>query len=409
MATNSSSTKELFQDRLSFKLGVTEEEPLVFYDHYFAENIMYGAIDGDSNTIIPNEERLVTIKGQGTSTFRTFNFVADMFARVKANIRVKAKFNKIEKDNEDIINLNVTRAYEPPIRDYSKYFKRLIRIYEDEEITRVGIINITSFEQYVKHFFDFLKRNFSRTSLTFGHWLKSRSNSIFSSGLALSISDTSVSDDSPKAQFILSNCFSYFKKICLNEGFHLLENSPWVMVANISSPSFIQSLDSYPYINSNNIIVNNNIYYNITYNNEYKYIRSILIDSYNSFAQSSPVYIIHKIYGKRKTIDQVKYRQLYPVNGRYTESFWIDFYTELKNIEEPLLNEGQMEEIKDYRKKIQNLFDKDSALSYINIIFKESYKKEDYAYRDLYKRFLSSQRTFQRERGITRGTISGGY
>lgn len=409
MATNSSSTKELFQDRLSFKLGVTEEEPLVFYDHYFAENIMYGAIDGDSNTIIPNETNLVTIKGQGSDVFRTFDFVSDMFNRVKANIRLKAKFNQIEKDNKDIINLNVKRAYEPPLREYSKYFKAIIRLYEEEEITRVGIINITSFEQYVKHFFEFIKNNFSRASLTLGHWLRSRSNSIFSSGLALSISETSISDDSPKAQFVLSNCFSYFKKICLNEGFHLLENSPWVMVANISSPAFINSIEDYSYINTNNIIVNNDIYYNITYNNEYKYIKGLLIDSYNSFAQSFPVYINHKIYGKRKTINQVKYRELYPYNGRYIESFWLDFYTELKNIEEPLLNKGQMEEIKDYRKKIQNLFDKDSALSYINIIFKDSYKREAFAYKDLYKRFLSSQRTAERERGITRGTISGGY
>jgi len=412
MANNRSTAKKLFDDRITMTQEINPDDEVVFFDHFFAESILYGTVDEDSTVVVPNPNKLVTIKGQERTTHQVFDFALEMFARVKANIRMKVALGQVATDNQDIIKLKPRRAYEPPSKSYSTYFEDIVVLYETFLVEERALENITSFDDYVKNFFYFLEINLKNTPVTLSGFMKSKYNSIFSTGLAISISGASSSDDSERAKFLLTNCFSYFKKICLNEGFYLLQETPWVMLVNLQSPKTIDVLKNYNFSNTN--IINNTSYFNKVYNIEYKYIRNILIERYNNLTNIYPSYFKSKIYGVKKTITELHYRNPYNPAGRHTDDFWIDFFIHLKNLEDPIFSDRQLEEIKDYRKKIQKLFDKNVAMSYINIIFKDRFRDEPFAFRSLFQMFLKQNKLELQELGITGESVnlggsSGGY
>ena len=413
MANKNSRAKDLFIDRISVNQIINPNKEKVFFDHFFAENILYGVVDENSNVVVPNTNSLITLKEQEGTTYQVMNFVQDMFARVKANLRLKQALNKVSRDNEHITKLKIRKAYDPPAARYERYLENIILQFETQFTDGLVNYSITSFDDYVKQFYHFLSNNIGESPITYGEWLKSSNNSIFSTGLAISIANIDANDDNKKIEFINTEAFTYFKRICLNEGFYILENSPWVMLANITSPKTLEMLKKYNYLNDS-LIINNNTYYNNIFNIEYLYIRNILINRYNTYASNNPLILDYKVYGKRKTIQQQKYRKFYDNNGRHTDDFWIDYYLRMKNIERPTYNDKQLAEIDDYRKKIQKIFDKDTGLSYINIIFKERYKNDAFCFRFLFDRFTKEKQLREQALGITRGQVnlggtSGGY
>lgn len=410
------STKELFIDRVSINKIVNPNNEKVFFDHHFAENILYGVVDEDSNVVVPNTNKLVTLKEQEGTTHQVLNFVQDMFVRIKTNLRLKQALNRVSRDNPDITKFKIRKAYDPPAVRYESYLENIVLQFEAQFNDGLTNYNITSFDNYVKQFYHFLLNNLNGVPVTYGEWLKSSNNSIFSTGLAISIANIDPDDNVRKIEFVNTECFKYFKRICLNEGFHILENSPWVMLANISSPKTLEMLKKYNYFNDS-LIINNNIYFNNISNIEYLYIKNILINRYNIYVTNNPLILDYKVYGKRKTIQQQKYRRLYDINGRYTDNFWIDYFLRMKNIERPIYNDKQLAEIDDYRKKIEKIFDRDTGLGYINIIFREKYKSDAFCYRFLFDRFRKEKRLRELATGITRGSVnlgssggsSGGY
>lgn len=413
MANRNSKAKDLFIDRISVDQIVNPNNEKVFFDHFFAENILYGVVDEDSNVVVPNTNSLVTLKQQEGTTHQVLNFVQDMFARVKANLRLKQALNRVSRDNEHITKLKIRKAYDPPAGKYEDYLDNIALQFETQFTDGLINYNITSFDDYVKQFYHFLSNNIDGTPITYGEWLKSSNSSIFSTGLAISIANIDANDDNKKVEFVNTEAFTYFKRICLNEGFSILQNSPWVMLANISSPKTLQMLKKYNYLN-NTLIINNNIYYNNVYNIEYLYIKNILINRYNIYANNNPLILDYKVYGKRKTIQQQHYRKFYNNSGRHTDNFWIDYFLRMKNLERPIYNDKQLAEIDDYRKKIEKTFDRDAGLSYINIIFKENYKNDAFCYRFLFDRFRKEKQLREQAIGITRAAVnlggtSGGY
>jgi len=413
MANNRSRAKELFNDRITMTREINPDDEVVFFDHFFAESILYGIVDENSSVVFPNTNKLVTIKGQEGTTHQVFDFVLEMFARVKTNIRTKLALGLVARDNQDIVKLKPRRAYESPSNNYSSYFEEIVLSYDGFLVDSGALDNITSFDDYVKNFFYFLENNVSNLPITLSGWMKSRKNSIFSTGLAISIADVSPSDDSERAKYLLTNCFTYFKKICLNEGFYILQETPWVMLVNLQSPKTIDVLKNYNFSTGN--IINNTSYFNKVYNIEYKYIRNILIQRYNNLISVYPNYFTHKIYGVRRTITDLHARIPYNPAGRHTDDFWIDFFIHSKNLEDPVFTDQQLEEIKDYRKKIQKLFDKNASMSYINIIFKDRFRDTPFAFRSLFQMFLRRDKQEMKEMGITGesvnlgGASSGGY
>ena len=164
------------------------------------------------------------------------DFVVDAFSSIKNRIKRAVFQGAIPKDDPYLSSIRAFKGFQSPIAAYEEYIARMLQNYNDIFLQDYTVNN---FDDYYKFFLDFSIRIGYNYPMTFSGFQRSKQSNIFTTGLAVSIADFPIDDDSNKEEyFIDSPVFPLFKNICLNNGMILAENSPWVMVADILSPEF---------------------------------------------------------------------------------------------------------------------------------------------------------------------------
>lgn len=390
--------------RSRFNTQAYEEEGPEVVDFNFIEYNMYGTIDVSGSSIYPDETRITNFisNPDDPQTFRGFDFVTRMFRDVKINIQAAVKIGEILPDNDIITNMEIKRAYEPPRKQYGSYLSGIMINYNEYLNGNKGLVsNITSFDQYVKELFVFLLKNYNNKPVTFSGWLQSGNNSLFSTGLAVSIADIPFDDDQRKYdEFMNSSIFGYYKKICLNRGFSIWKSCPYVLVADIGSPAIV------PYINNSiNNILNN--YYNSSYIIDNILIKNKLIEYYNNFLLENP-YTIKLEYCSKRTIRRVLYRG--PYINNYSNEYWNGLYLDMRNVEHGNIKPpSEIKKIKKYLKNMKNSLDNFELLGYIDNNFKNETFRKSFGFADRVRRANEAAREKEKEEGITGGsTVLGG-
>lgn len=121
--------------------------------------------------------------------------------------------------------------------------------------------------------------------MTYTAWYRSKFSSIFYSGLALDLSGQNIGTDELKEVFIESENFPYYLNVCNNFGFSVAKNSPWIIVADLASPSSKVYHETYGLSSINQIFSENFIETNTF---DIDFIKRRLFDSYNNFANKYP-------------------------------------------------------------------------------------------------------------------------
>ena len=335
---------------------------------------------------------------------------------------------EITLNNEFLKKLEVKRAYESPKKIYKTSLANIMIDYNNFlESTKLSLNSITSFKQYVNKFLLFLKENKQKTPITFTGWSQTNKNSLFSTGLAISVADIAFDDDDKKYdQFMISNGFEYFKKVCLNRGFRVHHSIPYIMVADLASPA-IQ-----PYLTDNVPTILNN-YYNKCYNIDYILLRNYIKEYYNIFLERNPYFTELKVCQNKlemsfssaknhfdyKTIKSGVFREPIsnnPDNFAYDDYYWMNFYLEARNIELGMIKgESQIYKIKKYLKNYKNILDKNDLISYIDSNFRLETFNKSYGFHHMVKIREEAKKEQDRKEGITGGstivggTTSGGY
>ena len=160
--------------------------------------------------------------------------------------------------------IEIKRSYEPPRRAYGTHLANIMINFNNYLEDTTGLINsITHFEHYVKEFMTYYQEKFQKHPITFSAWSQSNLNSLFSTGLAISIADIPFDNDDRKyEEFMNTDAFNFYKKVCLNRGFSVHQHIPYILVADLGSPAITKYID----INLNVLI---NTYYNKCYNIDY--------------------------------------------------------------------------------------------------------------------------------------------
>ena len=395
-------TKELF-----FSEGHVNEGPEVFYFD-FIEYQMYGAIDLKGSSIFPNETNIKNFRGElgQPNNYRAFDFVTEMFEDVRINMRLAMTMGNLITTNPILKKMEIKRAYEPPKNTYGTILaNHLINYNQKLESSLVSINNITSLDDYVKEFFVFSKENLDNQPITFSSFLQSNKNSLFSTGLALSIADIPFDDDNEKYQkFMSSNAFDYYKKICLNRGFRVNKNIPYILVADLTSPAIK------PYLNLTiNETLNN--YYDKSYNIDYLILRKYIINYYNILVERNP-FINNLKQCKTKITNNFFERTLINENNipsKFNDLFWINYYLDIRNLELGMIKgKSEIKKIKKYLKKYENKLDKSELIGYIDSMFRLETFRKPYGYYHEIRRREQVKKEKNREEGITGGSTVGG-
>ena len=351
----------------------------------FVERIHYGVMDNNNYGVIPDEKFLVPIyAGDPFISPRVFDFVADAWAVMNLNFTVACQKNLIQKQGAAFAEMKAIAAYENPKLKYRKYIGNVLNNFNLQYIPQqISIKNITSYDDYVKHFFKMLENNAEGEPVTLSRWLKSNRSSILDSGLAIKYFDIPPNADQRKINEILDHpSFPYFKNLCLNMGFSILHNTPNILLFDIASPA------GKPYLSRKGMYKLDTIFNN-RFNKSYMHDMELLYNNinlyYNRFVllhpQTELVYTVCKSTVKkwmyRDSVDQLKRP---PVKQMLKTCLTI------RNIEEGRPYTSQ--KVNDMFKKakyLQKRFDTNRAMGYITSMFKDQVWNKDGGYDDLLK------------------------
>ena len=358
---NVASAKDLWWHRANFKVnaykgGIKETKDLSFFEQAY-----YGTIDHEDNSIMPKTNYLkpLTATGNPATGMVAMDFVVDAFDDVRKSFQYACNAGLLEKSNPLMYSMEAKRAYRSPYKDYETNLSGIFLRYNTEILANhTDLNNITDFDAYVKLFLKIISRDQTRTPITMEKWCRSTSASVFHSGLAIDIADLDIDNDQTKIDnFIDDKNFNYYKKVMLNRGFSLMENAPWILIADLQSPAMAPYLGRYR-INKFEDIFNR---YNITYNINLNTIKRIIVKYYNFFAITNSE-IKELIVCNGKTMQKYTRRQRTSLN-LIDDDYWYDLYISFRNYEEGHpFTENKIKSIKRRAK----ILDKNKVMGYIN-------------------------------------------
>jgi len=343
----------------------------------FAENVLYGRVDTNMNPITPNKDSLKTIGSRGSQTPLTLvNFVADAFLNLSDIFQSAANVGTIDQKDPYLTVLQPARGWTDPQTMYEEYIDDMLSSFNQIFITekREQLINS---ELYIEEFLVFVKKMSPRFPITYTAWQRSRNSSLFTSGLAIDLAGLPIDNDTLKENFINSRNFDFYLNACLNSGFNVVKNSPWVIVADLGSPALILYHEKYNLSSINQIF---SVNFSKTINSDIDYLRQSLFRGYNNLANNfkyekdikvciNNKLIINNI--NRSNINIIQY------NNKFNILYWLEYYNNIRNLEESNpFSKSDVNKFSDNAKKLQKQFDKQRAIGYINEQYRSVYKSK---------------------------------
>jgi hypothetical protein len=160
----------------------------------------------------------------------------------------------------------------------------------------------------------------------------------------------------------------------LERGFSIMENAPFIIIADLKSPAMAPYMSKYGIYDINQLFNNR---YNKSYNINLNIIKRIIVKYYNFFA------IINRRIKEIITCNGIT-RQKYSFRSQISldsidEDVWTDLYVSFRNYEEGFPLSDQ--KIKSIKKRAKTL-DSDTAMRYINEEFGNQTWNKPYGYDD---------------------------
>ena len=371
---NIKSSSKLLFERAKYKNYMNNNQEAAIKDLSLGEFNQFGRIDPSMNTVYCNGASLKTLDGvDNGESHLAIDFVADAFNAIRRNVKDGILKGAIPKNVKYISDMKPYISYQNPLAIYDAYITRMFDSYNNIFLQEHRINN---FHEYYNLFLEFAERMGYNYPMTFSGFQRSKHSNIFTTGLAISIADFSIDNDEDKEKFFIdSPVFAYLKSVCLNNGMVLMENAPYVMVADILSPSLLLYTKEY-YLSSKNSIFLKHFNYcidrdiellfnNILINYRKYYNRNKFYNNINLCKEGNIV--IEKVYIQTVNNNIIK--------NKYTESYIYDMFIKLKNIEEyHFFDDREVRKIIKKAQMLQKTLDNSEAVSYIRKEFRRVYK-----------------------------------
>jgi hypothetical protein len=257
--------------------------PVGVVDFLFAERNLYGRVDQNLNVVVPNQDSLKTVvSGENPTGVVLMNFVADQFKDFQRTFERALNGGKIRSDDDFLSTPQAYGTYKNPKVAYEEYFSNVMINFENIFLNRRRALTA---ESYFQEFMAYIQQITPTFPITYTAWHRSKNSSIFHSGLAIDLSGLAIDVDELKETFIESENFPYYLNVCNNFGFSVMKNSPWIIVADLASPSSIIYHETYNLSSINQIFSENFIQTNTL---DVDILKRNLFNSYNRFADKYP-------------------------------------------------------------------------------------------------------------------------
>ena len=349
-------------------------------DLHFAENTLYGRVDTRLNTVYPNENKMVNIPSGDNpqASYRLTNFVADAFINLRSRMSQAKDIGTIPDTDPVFSRFSIKRAYQSPFNLYSIYVQDLMEDYitnflYDENYKK----HVFTFKNFIDNFIIFLQTRTEHTPFTFTSWQRSKTSSIFTSGMAVEISTAETGEDESINDAILSSdCFPLYLKLCRANGFLVSRINPSIIVADIMSPGLLPFAEDRVITSTEDVFLRN---YEYAYTIDYDTMLLSLVDGYNLFVSRFPFESIEEARCVKTSHKKIVNREgisLDNATQAYSPAYYFSAYSKIRNIEEEgAIDERTMNSLLKQIKNTKNL-DKFKIMRYINSMFRNTYKSK---------------------------------
>ena len=363
------STRVLAAQRAVYKTKAFKEDqsnrPKNIKDFNFVERTQYGRIDQVFNTVYPNKITLKTLKNpdKPANYYVAQNFIVDAFDRFVAKMKQAVTFGNCPSDHPYLSEIKVYHAFKDPYALYNEYIEN----YLDEFVDSINEKSILTFDDWVNSFLFFCKRNGAKFPITFSGFQRTDKSNIFTSGLAISISDLKADDDTKKQEFFLDYpALDFYINAAKQFGFYISQTTPWVLVADLDSPALSLYLEKYNLSTVNQIFSQN---YSDCYKEDIRLLRSLLETSYDEFIIANP-YNTELDISCKKTKININNKKI--INNKYNNKYYINIIIELYNIEQyNILTPADIQRIKEKAIFFEKKLDISKSIDYINSQFNQ--------------------------------------
>jgi hypothetical protein len=338
----------------------------------------YGRLDENNNPVFLSEENLKPIPSSGRSAVFVADFVADAYKDMMQYFEDAIQTGVVCKDS--LFNqldpkrgwLNLKNEYRGLLNsDYDAF----ARTYSPLRLSKRKN-KIKSFDLFAKEYINYLKKSKISVLLTKSKFITSTSVSPTISGLIIEFATDKHSDDPGKIDYIQDPSFSFYRHAARKFGFMVDKNAPWRIVADVKSPEMKKYMKVYGFTPENLF----SYYYYKSYFFDLDYLKTHMVDVYNSYVSAYPVFQEKKIICEKVVTVST---ERHPVTEDYVDqnydlNFWLEKYIIIRNIEEKnKFTEARLSLIIKKAKKLNKHFDIYRALEYTNNNFKISSKKKE--------------------------------
>lgn len=335
-------------------------------DFNFAERAMYGRIDKSHNPIIANPAtlKLISSKIKQRRQTKAINFVVDAFEQLVLEMSRASFSGKLEPEDPYLSKLQAYMGFVDPFSNYKSYNDKLGDIFINKYLTREREEKIEDFSSFINLFSSFILEISNSLPITLNSFVTSGFSGLANTGLAIHVSDLDASDDSIKEQFINSPNFSFFKLAAEKHGFSINKNVPWILVADIASPSMQKYSRNYG-LDSEDAILSG--YFLKTYQRDIQNLQKLFFRTYNKFITRNPRNIKIDGFGIRQGACRVPI-SVSEFDEKYPDRNWVDMYIDIRYIEQNKPGSlARLREIKRNANSIQSVEGTAAMQNYVNL------------------------------------------
>jgi hypothetical protein len=368
-ATNEEdSTIILTQQRANYRLQAFKSElgemPQNVVKFNFAERTQYGRVDENMNTVYPNSKHLSMLPSD-EEVFFVMDFLTEPFKLLQNKMKQATRMRQIP--NDPILSqMKPFRAYQNPQNLYLDFIEEYLLIFNSS----VDKSKISNYGSWLNEFLQWTKQNGPQFPLTFSNFHRTKLSNIYTSGLAISIADLDSDKDPLKEDLFLNNkTLEFYLNAAKQFGFSVSKDVPWLLVADLNSPSLSLYLNNLDLSSVNEIFSQK---YSLCYVKDVDLLRRTLERGFKDFITNNPYRKEFKLNKCNNiNINNIIYNNNIN-NIKYNNSFYNKLYITMRNIEEySVYTSAELGRIQQKQEIFEKKLDKSEALGYTNEQFRK--------------------------------------
>ena len=303
-------------------------------DLWYGPQALYGRVNTKGESVLLDPSRLTNFPSNPQVV--AVNFVVDAFEDFRTFMIKGFQQGKFNVTKTFLDNLLPQIAYQEPFSAQedilTAFNERLYKGYIPENQKDREIKDI---KDYVRILFEYFEKTGRSVPLTLSTMTQTVYASPMSSGLMIELADETHSKDAVKYNnFILDPNFDLYQQAARKFGFKIDYNTPWRMVADISTKEMKQYMSAYSIGSLNQLFEE---YYNSPVVDDLVTLKEFVFNSYNDFVEFNPYTKIPRISkdGQRTKFCMVDRFEISPeaFNEMFDELYWLNFYFRVRSIE----------------------------------------------------------------------------